>query len=266
MNISAGLELEIAKLIISEPYEESQVRFGRLLQVPESHSQSATFIDDSGERLKLSLRHTGDVWEPLRDGLSVSVNTSIGVGSVLIPALACRCEYGSEPVDGRGLHLERLFLSDHKLIDLCPFTGKLWQRLTPEHSPSVWECISEVDLAPPTLTIWRATLRVQHNASRDYLLSNSAVMSKRWLLEVLWSKDPLEIVYLRFYVDPHSTSEDVVWGWLWYISFPDLPTISVGMTLKGMLSNREIRIQHEEVCRITQWEEMFGWFRSYRIV
>ena len=258
-------DIEIAKLIISDPYEASQVRFGSLLQVPKSHLQSATFIDDSGERLELSLRHRGDVWESLKDGLSVSVNTSIGIGSVSIPALACRCEYGSEPVDERSLHLEQLFLSDHKVIYLCPFTGKLWLRLTPARSPSKWECIGEVDLAPPTFTIWRATLRLQHRASRDDLLGDSTVQERRWLLEILWNKDPLEIVYPRFYVDMHSSSEGVFGGWLWYISLPNLPTIGVGMTLKG-ISDKEIRIQHEGVCIMSRWEEMFGWFRSYRII
>jgi len=92
VNGSTQSDIEIAKVIISEPYEESQVRFGRLLQVPKSHLQSATFVDDSGKRLELSLRHRGDVWEPLKDGWSLSVNTSIGVGSVLIPARACRCD------------------------------------------------------------------------------------------------------------------------------------------------------------------------------
>ena len=266
MNRPALSDIEIAKLIISEPYEESQVRFGRLLDVSQSHLQSATFIDDSGERLELSLRHKGDVWKPLKDGLSVSVNTSIGIGCVLIPALACRCEYGSEPDDGSGLHLERLFLSHHKVIDLCPFTGKLWQRVAPERSPSVWKCIGEVDLSPPRFTIWRATLRLQHRALRDYLLGDSTVQQRRWLLEILWNEDPLEVVYPRFYVDMHSTSEGVFRGWLWYISLPNLPTIGVGMTLKGIVSDKEIRIQHKEVCTISRWEEMFGWFRSYRLV
>jgi hypothetical protein len=267
---SPARDLEIAKLIISDPYEESQVRFGNLLQIPQSHLQSAIFVDDSGEQLELSLRHRGEDWEPLKDGLSVSVNTNIGIGCVLLPALACRCEYGTEPVDGRSLHFEWLFGSDDRTIDrtivLCPFTGKLWQRLTPRRSPSWWECIGEIDLASPTLTIWRATLRTHHPVIRDYLLGNSAALQTRWWLHLFWRRNPLETVYPRFYVEAASASRDAVEGWLWYLSLPQLPSVGVGMTVKGISFDTEIYIQQEETCTISQWEEMFGWFRSYRIV
>jgi hypothetical protein len=187
---SPARDLEIAQLIISDPYEESQVRFGNLLQIPQSHLQSAIFVDDSGEQLELSLRHRGEDWEPLKDGLSVSVNTDIGIGCVSLPALACRCEYGTEPVDGGSYHFEWLFGSDDRTIVLCPFTGKLWQRLTSRRSPSGWECIGEIDLASPTLTIWRATLRTHHPVIRDYLLGNSAALQTRWWLHLFWRRNP----------------------------------------------------------------------------
>ncbi len=150
---SPARDLEIAQLIISDPYEESQVRFGKLLQIPQSHSQSAIFVDDSGEQLELSLRHRGEDWKPLKDGLSVSVNTNIGIGCVLLPALACRCEYGTEPVDGGGYHFEWLFGSDDKQLQN--------NSTVPVH----WEALAAFD--PTAKPFWAGVYRGDRFSSAD---------------------------------------------------------------------------------------------------
>lgn len=256
MKTMSDLPAEIAQLTISEPFEQSQVRYGGLHTLPTALEQPATFTDEAGELLALSLRYQGDSWETLLQGEAINVCTDVGIGSLVVPRWECQCKPSLKEVKGTN-HLKRIYLSKTFAVSLCPLTGILWQRTDAQG----WECIGESRLDFTDAAVWRVILRLQ-----DTQTFRRFVARGLYSLTLLWSTNPLEIVYPRLYVETVSVTASVAEGYLLFPIHSYTPLLQEGMLLRGTAFGLHLSVQRQEHLSLEKKRDFFGWFCSYRIL